>query len=74
MTWTQEKLDKIVAMAKEGYKAKAIGAAVDKSPSAVIGQLNRLGISLRNSQFDRKFEALKTNALNYKPDQRPVRR
>lgn len=47
MTWTNKKVDRLVAMWNSGYSAGAIGRAVGKTKNAVVGKAHRLGLPTR---------------------------
>ena len=57
--WTQERIDKLLALRESGLTASQIAKKLDTTRNAILGQVNRLGLS-------------KSSRKGYKPEKRPT--
>lgn len=81
-SWTLWEIATLKKMAADKHSARQIGLAVGKSRNSIIGKANRLGVKLRNPNFqnwnrDRKFIIPKRPAEDIpsaKPATAPPRR
>lgn len=60
-TWTDKKIEKLIALWEKGVPTAEIGKRLDFSKNAIVGKVHRLGLSNRNSPI--KTSSVKTEKV-----------